>query len=63
MSDKLNDSPEPTTWYINPVKTPKNTPSVNILIDLNNIVFVDDEVPLFLFDNTIHRPTMNIKNG
>ena len=42
---------------------PKNTPSVNILIDLNNIVFVDDEVPLLLFDKTIDTPTMNIKNG
>ena len=63
MSDKLNDSPEPTTWYINPVKMPKNTPSENILIDLNNIVFVDDEVPLFLFDRTIDTPTMNMKNG
>ena len=63
MSDKLNDSPEPTTWYINPVKIPKNTPRKNILIDLNNIVFVDAEVPLFLFERTIDTPTMNIKKG
>ena len=63
MSDKLNDSPEPTTWYINPVKTPKNTPSENIFTDLNTIVFIDDEVPLFLFDSTIDTSTMNMKMG
>ena len=45
------------------MKAPKNTPRINIFIDLRIMLFFDDVVPLLFLERTIETPTINIKNG